>query len=511
MSGPVRVRAALLAGSVMCGGCGLILGLDEFTDAPVGTGGGGAGQGGGGLGGGGGGFGGNGGEGGGGGAGQGGGGGLGGGEAVWSRIYGDAYQQIPTGVAVDGAGDIFLAGSFQGTIQFGDTTLISAGGSDIFLAKLDGAGNALWSKQFGDATDGQSAHAIAVDTSGNVVIAGSFDGNVKLGATTFVSSGLGDAYVAKFDPSGNHLWSKHLSGPYFEIASAIAIDPQTGDVVVTGSFDGTISFGNGTLSSTGMADRDVFIAKLASTTGISLWRRDYGDNSNQSPNGIATDPAGNIIVGGSFLGVMAFGSTTITNNTNMTDIFLARLDAGGNADWAKRFGTSGADRPGDIARDAAGNIFMTGYSEASIDFGCDPLAYSGGQDAFLVRFDSAGQCTWSDPLGGPGNEKGTALAIDSSGDVIVTGTFTESILVGGETLSAQGHTDIVIAKLSGTGAHRWSKGLGGTGFDNATGTAISPGSDDIILAGETDGSLDCGAGPLTSAGSSDVVLARLAP
>jgi hypothetical protein len=138
-------------------------------------------------------------------------------------------------------------------MTFGGQTLISAGGTDIFLAKLDPEGNPLWAKQFGDATDGQTAHAVAVDSAGDVVIAGSFVGSVNFEGGAFSSAGIGEAYAAKLDGEGNHLWSKHLGGPGAEGVSAVAIDPQTRDVVVAGAFDATISFGNGTPSST---DRD---------------------------------------------------------------------------------------------------------------------------------------------------------------------------------------------------------------------------------------------------------------
>lgn len=499
-AGALRSTATLLAGALTWAGCGLILGLDEFTDAPVGTAGGG-GQGG---------VGGAGGAGGLGGSSS----GLGGGDAIWSRIYGDAYEQGPASVAIDGSGNIFVSGQFHGTIQFGETTLISAGGFDIFLAKLDGAGNVLWSKQFGDAADSQSAYGLAVDTSGNVVLGGAFNGSIKFGTATFVSSGVGDAFVAKFDPSGAHLWSRHLSGPNLEQVSDLAIDLQTGDVVIVGSFDGTINFGNGTLSTTGLADWDVFIAKLASATGTATWRRDYGNNNHQGADAVAIDPAGNIIIGGSFEGLMTFGSTTLTNTTNTQDIFLARLDAGGNTSWAKKFDTNGYDRPRDIDRDTIGNIFMTGFSEASVNFGCGSLPHSGGRDGFLVRFDSAGHCTWSEPLNGPGDEESTAVAIDINGNAIATGTFTESIHIDKQTLSSQGHTDIMILKISSSGAHQWSKGIGDIGYDHATSMAIGPGSDGsdgIVFIGSTDGSLDYGNGPLTSAGADDIVLAKLAP
>jgi len=510
MSGPIRVGAALLAGSVMCGGCGLILGLDEFTDAPVGTGGGGAGQGGDGLGGGGG-LGGSGGGGGDGGAGQGGG-GLGGGEAVWSRIYGDANLQEPTGVAIDTAGNVFVTGVFEGAVPFGDHTLISAGGTDIFLVKLAPDGNPLWSKQFGDAADEQVPLGIAVDGDGNVVITGRFKGSVKFGTTTLSNAGgvNSDVFVAKFDAGGTHVWSKRFGGTGSESGTGIAVDPGTGDVVVTGWFvDTTINFGTGPLTTAGAGDSDVFVAKLGATTGNGLWSHDYGGTSWQQGTALAVDPVGNIVMAGSFGGSIIFGAETLTDGQNPRDMFLVRLDSSGNPGWAKQFADVG-DHLEDLAVDASGSIIAAGWHLGATDFGCGPLS-SALSRPFAAKLDAVGTCTWSRSFDGAGSAEGIAAITDPSGNVILAGSFSQTIDFGGGSVASEGSKDIFMAKLDGSGAHLWSRRAGGAASDVITAIAVDASSGEIALAGFTHGSLDFGTGPLTSAGYSDIVVARLAP
>jgi hypothetical protein len=128
-------------------------------------------------------------------------------DPIWSAIYGDASIQAPTSIAVDAMGNVFVCGFFDGNIKFGDTSLIGSGAADIFLAKFDDAGKPLWGRRFGDAMS-QFPCELAIDTTSNVVMVGGFQGSVDFGGGILVSAGAFDSFVAKFDGSGTHLWSK---------------------------------------------------------------------------------------------------------------------------------------------------------------------------------------------------------------------------------------------------------------------------------------------------------------
>ncbi|MBI4705509.1 MAG: hypothetical protein HY744_30820 [Deltaproteobacteria bacterium] len=129
------------------------------------------------------------------------------GAQLWSKAFGGA--SIGYSVAVDGSGSALVTGSFDGTVDFGGGPLTSAGGYDIFVAKLDNAGGHLWSKSFGDAS-GQGGWAIAADGSGNVLVTGGFAGAVDFGGGPLTSAGGGDIFVAKLDPSGNPVWQPRV-------------------------------------------------------------------------------------------------------------------------------------------------------------------------------------------------------------------------------------------------------------------------------------------------------------
>lgn len=480
---------------LISGGCGLILGLDAFEDAPVGGDAGAGGEGG---------------------AVAAGGGGAGGssgtpsGDAIWARIHGDDTSQTPTAVAVDPGGNTFITGLFSGAIEFGQQILISAGSNDVFLSKLDPAGNALWSRQFGDSFN-QSPHGVATDSAGNVVVVGTFDGAIDLGDGPLQNQGARDGFVAKFDASGDLAWSNQIASQSPISVTDVAIDPSSGDVIVVGSFEGSIDYGDGSISSTGAGDRDAFIARLASSTGASVWWRDYGDGADQQLNAVTIDPAGNIVAGGYFSGTMVLGNTSLSSGTSAEDIVVARFDSAGNVDWAKRFGSDGFDRLYGISADPTGAIAMTGHIEGSVDFGCGPLAHVGGVDAFLTRLNSVGQCSWSKAIGGPGDEDGYEVAAGADGGVIVAGSFDQTIQVDGETLTSRGSYDVMLARFTAAGALVWTRSIGDSGYDLVSGVAVAPADTAVLIAGSTSGSWDLGTVTVTSAGSSDVVVAKLAP
>jgi hypothetical protein len=187
-----------------------------------------------------------------------------------SQRFGGVIDQLGVGVAVDGSGNVVVTGEFEGTVDFGGGPLTSTGSYDIFLAKFDEAGNHVWSRRFGDASE-QYGMSVTVDVSGNVIVTGRFDGTVDFGGAALTSAGNWDIFVAKFDEASNHLWSDSYGDESNQSGSGVAVD-GSGNVIVTGRFDGTVDFGSGPLTSAG--NWDIFVAKF-DEAGNHLWSDSY--------------------------------------------------------------------------------------------------------------------------------------------------------------------------------------------------------------------------------------------
>jgi len=128
----------------------------------------------------------------------------------WSQGYGGVSSDNLRAVAVDHLGNTYITGNFAGSVDFGGGPLTNAGIYDVFLAKFDINGNHLWSRSFGS-TSSDYGYSIAVDASGNVFLAGRFGADINFGGATLINAGSSDIFIAKFDASGNHLWSRGLA------------------------------------------------------------------------------------------------------------------------------------------------------------------------------------------------------------------------------------------------------------------------------------------------------------
>jgi hypothetical protein len=408
-------------------------------------------------------------------------------------------------VGVDGAGNVYVAGTFSSTIQIGNKSLIGIGGTDIFVAKFTPKGTLLWARQFGDAGD-EAANAVAVDTAGNVVITGSTTASVDFGSGDAVS---GLVYVLKLDPAGNHVWSHSCGGvapamTYVVGGKAVSFDPQ-GNVIVAGEFGGTANCGDAPLNSGG--GLDILLAKLSGSDGHALWSKAFGDVKHQYVKALAVDGAGSAMITGAASGSVNFGGMPLVGGA----FYMARFSPTGAHTWSRNWGKSNEATPGAMVIDAMGTIAMSGaYYAGSFTFGgaAFPAATQFAGGAFVAAFDSTGTHVWSN---GFAKAEGTGVAIRADGGVTFAGITSAGANVGGVDL---GNGQCFIADFDNNGAYLRSRSFGHDP-DNAAGIsamALGP-AGEIALFGTLFGTVDFGGISLksTSPGTTDDFLLKLAP
>jgi hypothetical protein len=187
---------------------------------------------------------------------------------VFSRSFGGDGHDQGRGIAVGPAGNIVVAGLFSSTVDFGGGPLQAKGAYDAFLAYYYEAGGYLGSQGFGGAAGTAYAVDVAVDGAGNAVIFGQLTGTASFGGAPLSASGsaagssVEDVFVAKYDPSGQHVYSHVFGDGQQQLAYGLALD-GAGSGLLTGNFQGTIDFGGGPLSAPSPNGRDIYIAKLA--------------------------------------------------------------------------------------------------------------------------------------------------------------------------------------------------------------------------------------------------------
>ncbi len=241
-------------------------------------------------------------------------------------------------------------------------------------------------------------------------------------------------------------------------------------------------------------------------TGSSLWAKRFGDAVAQSGAAVAMTPSGGVVVTGSLAGGADFGGGLLTS-AGATDVFVASYDAAGALLWAKRFGDVGAQSGADVTVDAMGNVIVIGDVAGAIDFGGGALPSAGATDVFVAKLDSAGALVWAKRFGDVAAQNGRGVAVDAMGNVLVTGSFAGKIDFGGGALTSAGATDIFLAKLkSANGDMLWGKRFGDAAAQIGKSVAVD-GLGSVVVTGDMVGKTDFGGVNLTSAGATDVFVA----
>jgi hypothetical protein len=423
-------------------------------------------------------------------------------EAVWAEIFGDttSYHEI-YGTAIDPLGNTFAVGVFTGSLKLGNLAALVAGGQDYFLAKFDPTGAPLWAKQFGDATSNGSAISVAADKNGNAVIAGGLNGTANFGTGFTVNQGGTDVFVAKYDPSGNYKWGTTFGSPANETANSVAIDSQ-GDVIIAGSLNGTLSFGGATFTAGGN-QADAFLTKLASGGGMHVWSKHFAEasmqvNSNQTINRIAVDPADYIQVVGFFNKSANFGGAALTAAAGAA--VVARYDSVGNHNWSQAFSATSQLGSTRIASDSIGNLLVAGDLSGSVNFGGGLLTAQGVfTNIVLAKFDATGVLKWNKVFADGAYDHVADIAADSGNNAVITGYIGGTADFGGGPLTNAGANDAFLAKLDATGAHLWSKSFGDSAAQVGSTVSVSPTTQEIVMSGTALGTTNFGTGPLTAA------------
>jgi len=377
---------------------------------------------------------------------------------LWAKRFGGTANEEAAALAVDDAGNVFVAGTFNGTCAFGSNTLTTIGGTDVFITKMDKDGNLLWTKQGGGAND-DSPQAVALDSSGNLYVAGEFSGNATFGVSTLTNAGNSDIFIVKVDGQGNYQWARRAGGASADFAYTLSVDGAS-NAYLAGRFSSlSASFGSTTLTNGGS-----YIAKL-DASGNFLWAKPAGGTL----RALRLDSTGNLCVAGKFLSATTFGNTTL-NSIGSADVFVAKLDSGGDFLWARRSGSVGNDEVSGLTVDDAGSIFITGFfSSATADFGSETLSSAGNNEAFVTKLDAAGNFLGARRAGGAGDDRPRALGLDGAGNVYVAGNFAigsfelRNADFADIMLTRSPYDDIFIAKLGTPAPSLLADGWSGSG------------------------------------------------
>ncbi|MGD9125784.1 MAG: SBBP repeat-containing protein [Planctomycetia bacterium] len=376
----------------------------------------------------------------------------------WIRQVGTDTNDCGTDLAADELGNIYITGWTGGVL--GDASI---GGDDFFVSKYNPSGTCQWTKQHG-ISDNDKALAITLDGLGHIYVAGAITETPPGGIETFSNT-----FLNKLDENGEPIWAVQGTDNGLGICSAMTTD-ETGNLYVSGMMFYILA--------------DAFAAKLDSS-GTSLWTASSPRLGMDYANDIALDNLNNVCI----------AAQTQPASDGDTDILLIKYDNDGDTLWSKRTGTGEDDTSLGIATDASRNIYVTGKTAGNLSNN-----NAGGADAFVRKYNENGQLLWARQWGTTGEDEGTDIAIDASGNIYLLGT-TEGEMAGPNA----GGLDVFVRKYDSTGDLAWTKQFGTVGDDTGRRLMVDN-LGNIYFTGYTSGNF---AGPGTHMGENDIFLAKI--
>jgi hypothetical protein len=436
-----------------------------------------------------------------------------GGRLNWAESFGVTGTTNPVAVALDpSSGDIALTGYDYGSVNFGGGVVEDGVG---FLARFDEGGTYEWAKAFPGCA--LTPASVAVDGAGNVLLAGTFEGTEDFGGGPVSSTGAeGDLVVAEYDSAGSYRWLQQFSAAAstngavgLGVAALLqAVFDASGDVYVLGAPNGTpVDLGCGPIA----AGNSEFVAEL-DPKGACVWSHAYGPYDYTTPDvavpgqqsategmSIALDPTGNVLVAGGFLGAVDFGTGPMTaiGGGSISTVLVQKLRSDGVFLWAKTFASGEATS---VGTDTNGNILMGGINASSLD------------GVFVQKLDPTGAPIWSKTFEG-GNLGG--LAVDGTGGLVITGSSASTLDLGGPGGGGGGPGGMFVARFSAAGTCEWAYAAGPLYSAGAYGQMIAASNSAVVVTGYFRGTLTLANDTLTSVGAgvdeSNTYLASFSP
>lgn len=379
-------------------------------------------------------------------------------------------------------------------------TLSSSGSRDIFINVLDASGNFIRAKKLGGTGD-DVGYSIAVNGAGNIYTCGYFNGTADFDPSTATNTlttvGGNDIFISQLDQFGNYVWASQIGSTAGDVATCLTLDASS-NLVVAGYFQGTADFNPSasTLTMTPVGSADVFVSKFTGS-GSFIWAKSMGGTSFDRIESVTTDASFNIYTTGYFGGTADFNPAAATYtlaSAGMDDIFVSKLDVTGNFVWAKSMGGTGVETGYSLDADATGNVYITGAYYGTCDFDPSAATYTiasvaGNNDFFISKLDASGNFVWAKSMGSSNDENGYGLTVDAVGDVYTTGTFFGTVdfdpNAGIVNLTAPGFfSEAFIHKTSsvGTGINETKIGFNAIVYPNPTISTLTIKTEEIVEA-----------------------------
>lgn len=366
------------------------------------------------------------------------------GDLVFAATYGDGDSELARGVDVDGAGNIYLGAEIWGSVDFGGGTLTSVENWDMVIASFQADGTHRWSQLLGG-PDYQETSDLAVDPTGNTIIAGEIAGPIDFGGGTLTPAGSWDIALASFDTDGTHQWSRLFGDADIQLAPRVDV-LDDGTIWWAGWFAGTLPLDQQVLLSA--SGDDSYLVRLSPEGSVELAMQISG-NGSQRVLDVAAAPDGGAVVVGELNDelLLTFNSYV---GIGERDAFVVRYDPRGLESWVRLFGgpTNTSASAMAVAVGPDGRVFVTGAFEGELQVDGELYPSAGLRDMFVAELTADGELVGLSTYGDETTQYPMAIGAFPDGSYAFGGAF-EGTLVIGEGVDAMtaGGTDGFVARV----------------------------------------------------------------
>jgi hypothetical protein len=400
---------------------------------------------------------------------------------------------------VDGSGNTLVLGQLDGTLNLGGTS-VTGGGSDLFVAKFNASGVPVWGVVL-QSLGMVEGSTLRVDGGGNVLIAGTFSGTLKVGGVSLTSGSGRGPFVVKLSPSGSVLWAQRFESSEWAPVEGLATNPA-GDVAISGALKGSLRIGGVEHSASVSGRSAVYVAKLEGGTGTPAWSRSYQHTDYMQDTDVALDEAGNVLFVGSFFAIegfspLEFDGTVLTSSPMGPDIFVAKLGSGtGNALWVRKGGSDmTVDLYPQVKVDSSGSVWVL------------PWVPPGA--VLLTKLDAGGEVVANTWLASWGIQQPTVwnATFGPSGNLLLSGWAYGPVDLGGGSQYVDAPAAFVAWYDASGGyvADRLYRAVPGMGAVFGTGGGVDA-AGNVVLGGYFRGTAEFGDGPVRTCNQSPFLL-----
>lgn len=408
----------------------------------------------------------------------------------WVRTFGATGSDNAYDITTDLNKNIIITGSFSGNMIFGSQTIASRGVNDFFVAKFDSLGNPLWIKTGGSAGD-DYGKSVVVDNNNDIYVAAAYHEHGNFDDFNEDASGAGDLLLIKYSTNGDYLWHRRFNCPQDDVPAGLAI--HSNNIYLAATYSFAIFLPNGhTLQSLGGVD--FFVLKF-DVNGEILWETNKGGNGDDYITSIACDGYGNLLLAGNFTGTFSVSHNSVTA-TSGKDLFLIKYAINGTFQWIKQAGIND-------------NALVESEIYADMS-GCTFWAYRTGEPTNatkLIKFDYYGLMLTLAEYGGSGDVRPHVVYTDAVGNIYTAGAFSGNADFGGQTASAIGGDDFFVCNYTPDNRITMLSTAGSTNNDAANALTYDH-NGSLLVCGLGSNGISFGAQSYNTSGESDAIIAK---